>query len=225
MQGLPIQQLQKPAQVSAKGAVGVEPKEGAVVVNGKGEAQTNEAKGAFASLFAKLTGADQTEGKPSQVKSENGETLKNLLEEKKSDKIVEDKVTLLQPAVSKESGKAHSEKAVKAEGTAVKIHGATEDKVAKTNNNLDQLLNSLKGTQDSQNSNEEIDPEMKKQIPVKGEMKSESPLEFLMKGMKSKGVGETEESVQKTSEDAPKKLVSASGEEFLKNKDAAKDTS
>ena len=104
-----------------------------------------------------------------------------------------------------------------------------EQKIAKTSSNLDQLLNNLKGTQDNSPTNSD-DTEVngktnggaaqllnssKKGEHEKVESKSGSPLDFLMKETKTKGVGENSESKNPELQSNHKKVMTA--EDYLKN--------
>ncbi|MBC7539037.1 MAG: hypothetical protein H7281_09465 [Bacteriovorax sp.] len=220
MQGLPSQILPKSSKaeafgekkISAKAEAG-EAVEGSQV-EGAPEVASNDG---FASLFAKLTGKGKTEGKtegkPSDVKSETGETLKNLLTDKNKDKT-EDKtgeVAVIDP------------KAVQAEN----VHAKVEQKITKTSSNLDQLLNNLKGTKDSDEFIENGNVDQLQGVRAKkGEQqikveKSESPLDFLMNGAKAKNVSEaTSSTTPAASKDietllGQKKVMT--GEDYLKN--------
>lgn len=229
MQGLPTHQLSKavPGSMKTQGNA-----EGKVAINADAQAnvegaKTEGVKGDFSSLFASMTGTDAQKStkKPSGVKSETGETLKNLLAEKKSDKegegktegkvAVDPKLTselLAKPALVKSSAQ-----------TSPKLEQTTEQKIAKTSNNLDQLLNSLKGTQDldetqvegSEKNNSLQHLRSKKDESLKGELKSETPLEFLMKGAKNKGVTEN------TTPDAHLGQKVMTAEDYLKNMQSA----
>lgn len=212
MQGLPVHQLSKSAQGSSKthGAA-----DGKASAKTKAEAgahvegsQEEAASGDFSSLFASMTGkAASNSGKPSEVKSDTGETLKNLLAEKseKSEKTNDGKVSV--------------------DPKLLQIKSA--ESLAKSNSNLDQLLNNLKGTQDATETEEgengknnsllnSLKGNSKNAAPTKGELKSESPLEFLMKGAKGKGV--TENTTPEThieNNQASKKVMTA--EDYLKS--------
>ena len=228
MQGLPTQQLSK----SAAGSVKVHSHaDGKAQVEGQVGESAEGDKGDFSSLFANLTGKaatgsvenksekkSESETKESGVKSGTGEILKNLLAEKHSEKNSTGKVAVdpkkaeelaaLALAAAGKNGEA---------GHATKTSLNPEQKLAKTNSNLDQLLNNLKGTQDSDESVEAAGGKNsdalqgmrgKKGEHMKGDVKAESPLDFLMKETKSKGVGENTEG--KT----PKVMT---GEDFIKN--------
>jgi hypothetical protein len=225
MQGLPSQQLQKSANVSAKGtAVDSTKAKASAEAKGTGEVESTGAE--FASLFAGMTG--KAEGKTSQVQSENGEILKKLLAEKNGEGKVDPKNAEAAEALLK-NGKAENGKESKDAAKVLNVKGEAklDQQVAKSNSNLDQLLNSLKGTSSSsEGENGEVEgkekmPHMKNGQPVKNESKNESPLDFLMKGAKSKGVTETEGQTEKSVEgnQAQKKVMT--GDDFIKNMQAA----
>ncbi len=226
MHGLPVQQLSKSAHGSTKTQGVAENKIAAK--SGEG-ANVESANGDFSSLFASMA---ETSGKTSEVKSEKGETLKNLLSEKKSEtdteKKGEGKVAVDPKNAADLLAKSALVKTVntsspKTEQTTDKN---VENKISSTNRSLDQLLNSLKGTQDleenqelgNEKTNSLQNLETKKGMPVKGEFKSETPLEFLMKGAKDKGI--TENTVSEENPVAQKK-VTVTGEEYLKNMQSA----
>jgi hypothetical protein len=242
MQGLPSQKPTQTSQGATHGAGKMNhlgegkidgKTEGKIAgkINAKAEGESAEGessenpKAEFASLFKGLAGKEtaksekQVASKPTEVKSETGETLKNLLKEKHSDKEVEGKV--VDPKLVKEKTSNF---------VTGKKGEATEAAIAKTNSNLDQLLNSLKGNQDSEESvgDEEKNPSlknshMKKSESIKGAAKNESPLDFLMKGTKEKGV--TEESVnpeaKKSGENALLQKRVMTGDDYLKNMQSA----
>ncbi|MGZ3809471.1 MAG: hypothetical protein ACXVCE_15415, partial [Bacteriovorax sp.] len=218
MHGLPIQQLPK-TQAHAK-AHGLDESKGKGSAKAEAGVQVEGAGGDFSSLFASMTGKEAQ--KPSDVKSETGETLKNLLAEKHSEKVGEQKI----------EGKvlAKPGQAITSEKKSSKLEQATGEMVAKTGNNLDLLLNSLKGTQDLEDSQVEENGKedslkgmrSRKGEPVKGELKSETPLDFLMKGAKGKGV--TEQTTSEMHKEIENPLVQkkvVTGEDYLKNMQAA----
>jgi hypothetical protein len=238
MQGLPVQQkaltsqgnVKSPGIVEGKSAVkadGVAHSSGAHVEAAKGE------KGEFSSLFASMTGKEATKEagknpkKASQVKSETGETLKNLLADKNAEKS-EAKVAV-DPKLAQATLAASVAQQGQTKATEGSVKAATpkmEQAIAKTSNNLDQLLNSLKGTEDAEESSEAAGSKLntlqnmrsiKNGEPVKGELKTETPLEFLVKGAKEKNLSENVQ--QSTTEAQTKKVVT--GEDYLKNMQAA----
>ncbi len=227
MQGLPIHQLQKSAQGSVKtGSVDSAKASHAA----KGEnAQVENGEGDFASLFAGLAGkvSQGKEGKASQVESQTGETLKNLLAEKKAETKSENSESPKAQQVNVEqlmSKNAEGKTEVKPEGLVLKTDGKVEQQIAKTNSSLDQLLNNLKGTQDyvpvDESEGETEMPSLRHRNgdPAKAESKNESPLDFLVKGTKAKGVTENTEGKV---ESAPVQKKVVTGEDFIKNMQAA----
>jgi hypothetical protein len=214
MQGLPSQLLSKSTKAEAFGD------KKAAAKNAAGETVGNDEKSGFASLFANLTGKGQAATKPSDAKSDMGETLKNLLSEI-GKKPTED---------SEENKKIETVDPKAAEALiALNIPQENiEQKVAKTTSNLDQLLNGLKGiqnseeTSDSENINGTEGMRTKKGEQIKTELKSESPLDFLMKGIKTKNVSETKEVIApKENEVLVEKKPVMTAEDYLKNMESA----
>lgn len=225
MQGLPIHQLQKSGQGAVKSAHSDSSK-AAPAAKGKVENTKSE----FASLFEGLT------GKPSQVQSQPGEILNNLLAEKNAEgsKEGEGKVAV-DPAMVQQPG---AEQLLAAEGQVKgktvspdqiingKPESQMEQQIAKTNSSLDQLLNNLKGTQDYIPADEaEVDAEMpslrnKNADPTRTESKNDSPLDFLMKGTKTKGVTENSPVELETEQTMQQKKV-VTGDDFIKNLQAS----
>ncbi len=248
MQGLPIQQLSKSTKGTGKVQGTVDSKasskdESGVNIDG---AKTEEVKGDFSSLFASLTGKsteNKSSGKSSEVKSETGETLKNLLAVKNADKLADGKNSEV-----KTEAAVNVDPKLIFEGLDVqpKVEETKEEKggkpsqeqigpaIAKTSNGLDLLLNNLKGTQDSVDGDESEkikNPDQtikgfrtgnEDSLEEESKIESENPLEFLMKGMKTKNVGENVEfSSEKKSESVTPKVVTA--EDYLKNIESTSD--
>ncbi len=249
MKGLPIQQAQQRAPGSVKSQGLNEAKHSL-----KGEAQVQSTDGVpndFLSLFSGLAGKDgdkvaavksnrksdvksdfksaiKLDGKSnakSEVKSETGETLKNLLGDKK-EKIINEK--------SAESIEVIDPKLLSMEVAGKNLdHTQVAPTIAKTTSNLDQLLNKLKGTQDTSAMSETVEldnskqneegiqsRELTKKGTLKNESKAQSPLEFLMKEVKGKGLGNSFENKldlgkEQNIEQSVKKIVTA--EDYLKN--------
>lgn len=265
MHGLPTHLLSK----SPKGEVFGEKKasvktEAGDVLNG--EVEGKQALGStklknenFASLFANLTGKEKTEGKAegkaegkekgeiklSEVKSDTGEVLKNLLNEKNKETSFENK------SPTKELGEANAAQvlispvaglgAQTLKNPSEISEGKVEQKIAKTTSNLDQLLNNLKGNSNVEmeeiDSSEKMDSKenakpliqdahLQKMSPqMKSELKEESPLDFIINGSKTKNVSVSDESLKATlSRDSEglnlqKKVMT--GEDFLKNRESS----
>jgi len=196
----------------------------------KGESSEQSTEGVasdFLSLFSQLAGKNGD--KVSAVKSETGETLKNLLNDKKvtatNEKSLEANVQakdVIEPKlVSQEFALKNPEQP------------QILPMLAKSSSNLDQLLNKLKGTQDSslvretgefennQNNDKLIhEQSTKKNETLKNESKSQSPLEFLMKEVKGRELGDSSDSKLELGKDqkpeqVAKKMVT--GEDYLKN--------
>lgn len=225
MKGLPIHQLQKSVQGAVKGAQ-IDSSKAAPAAKGKVESSQSE----FASLFAGLT------GKPSQVQSQPGEILNNLLAEKNAEgaKEGEGKVAVDPALVQQQSAEsllsAEGKTQIQVVAPEQQMNGKAEVKleqqIAKTSSSLDQLLNNLKGTQDYVPAEEtEAETEMpslrnRNSDPSRTESKNESPLDFLMKGAKSKGVTENSEVEIGTEQTTAQKKV-VTGEDFIKNLQAS----
>lgn len=201
MQGLPSQIFPKLSKTDVLGEKKSTAKTGAANTqeNGESKGSENVSGEVFASLLAGINGSENA--KTSGVKSETGETLKallaekskdikeNVIPEKKSEAMEVSGTKIIDPKISQLLGKNNSEN----------IPNKIEQKIAKTSNNLEQLLNNLKKTQDLNESEDSIsgDREIRQELPVqkneqqiKGELKSESPLEFLMNAAKNKNVSE-----------------------------------
>lgn len=97
-----------------------------------------------------------------------------------------------------------------------------ENKIAKSSNGLDQLLNNLKQTEDRiEGKTEEVIPSMNKnQLPIKSNEEVESPLDFIVKNAKKDKMTEVKYEGQKLPENLTESNVKAvvSGEDFLNNK-------
>jgi len=206
-----------------------------------------EAEG-FANLISGLIGKGQIETKAegkaqnklSGTQSLNGDAVKNLLAAVKDDKSehkiennlgqnlfvksdknfdgkIQEQIVQNNPdAKNVDSKEAQALMASLVEGkhqeknTPINIQGNLEQKITKTSSNLDQLLNGLKGQQD-------------KKLDGKSQLKSESPLGFLLKGSRSSDVGDNtdfslpKEKIQQDSQSAERKQVVMSGEDYLQN--------
>jgi hypothetical protein len=244
MQGLPRQILPKSTKVEAF----VEKKSSVKTDAGsfiEGDQQVDSSKGdssGFASLLSKITGKAGVEGKSgrkvdgkadskeSEVKSELGETLKNLLAEKnkiKADGADGDTKTL---AAATNSAVQSNEKAnilgkVATNNSDELLDNKLDKKIANTSNNLDQLLNRLKNSDQSsevEENNESVKVEKSQNHQdlrlKKTDSKLESPLDFLMNASKNKNVSETkniETSKELEKSALPRNVMT--GEDYIKN--------
>ncbi|MFA6238990.1 MAG: hypothetical protein WC635_16755 [Bacteriovorax sp.] len=238
MQGLPTQLLSRKAPgpalvdkpVSSKNEMGQ-----AVSVEGKKESK-KESKTDFSSLFESVSAPEQNAEISSEVKTEKGEALKNLLISKGAGQNAEEEEVVAEVVVTPKQAEAllaalmansAASKSFDIDPKLVSVPQNTEDgieqKISKTGSNLDQLLNSLKGTQDNVEVNEEGNVQLqnirsgKDERPVKGQLKSESPLEFLMNGTKSKDVTENVETKSSDIEALLSQKKVVTGEDYLKN--------
>lgn len=217
MQGLPSQLLSKSPKAVALGdkklaansSAEIDGKAGAV--DGSEKASTE----GFASLFGNMLGKEKSAEKASEVQSETGEVLKNLLAEKNK---TTDEVKVM-PNIDQAVIELNPETAKK---TIEKSNNQVSEKITKTSSNLDQLLNNLKGTQDTRGYEENSegikrqDGIQSKKLNQQGELKTESPLDFLLKGAKSEGVTVTDkEVVPEELLETPKKVMT--GEDYIKN--------
>lgn len=225
MQGLPIHQLQKSVQGAVKGAQSESSKAAGAA---KGNVENSQSE--FASLFAGLT------GKTSQVQSQPGEILNNLLAEKNAEggKEGEGKVSADQAMVQQQGaeqllqtdGQGKAKAVSPDQQINVKAESKMEQQIAKTTSSLDQLLNNLKGTQDyvpvEETETETEMPSLRNRSgdPSRTESKNDSPLDFLMKGAKSKGVTENT-SVEADSQTSASQKKIVTGEDFIKNLQAS----
>lgn len=208
-----------------------------------------ENKGDFSSLFANMVGTKEegqksTEGN-SGKKGEN--TLDVLLSAKGQDQNKKTEINPLKPEVALSPEVLQNinnllvktpqvEKNTSAPETQLSAESAVSKKIAGTSSNLDQLLNSLKGTEDIAVEGEEQNTEsapfgnqLEKRQNLNG-LKSESPLEFLLKESKKPNVGMESSPLLKSesSEKLPVGLQSKlglSGEEFMKNSQALQSAS
>lgn len=242
MNGIPIQQLTK----SAKGLAPVDSKLSTKVdslgvqVEGEGEAEgISEVKGNFSALFDQLLGKDSK--KPSDVKSENGEVLKNLLQEKTTEKTSDNiQGTVIDLNAIGASGVGETQLSQKQIFEEPMLNQRMiEPKIASASSKLDQLLNKLKGTSKIDDSIEiEENPlkdhaplndilPWKKDAPIKGESKIESPLDFLMKNAKEDGITEKKSpnmvpqnlrELQSDLEIVPSQSKVMTADDFLNNK-------
>ena len=216
MKGLPIQQHSKQVQGSPKTQGIVEGKKGASVEAGE---ENVEGLSEFSSLFSGMAAADGK--KSSAVKSQTGETLKNLLTEKNgkeaAEVLVDGKTVVVANAEPKKS-------------LSVDTSKLTDQKIAKTSSNLDQLLNTLKGTTDSQVTEENSEVKsgkipnaqpVRKGESHKAELKSESPLDFLMKGAKGKDVGVETPATDKKAEVVQGQVKVMTADDYIKNMQSA----
>lgn len=244
MQGLPTQLLSKSAKAMAQVDISAKPKAEAVV---DGSAETSQSKNIFSALFEGLTGSSDNRDASSEVKSKKDETLKNLLGLNAKGQNVEDQNTQDEVHVVVDSKQAEALLAalatnaevpsqnkisetppeLNANGKNVEVN--VEQKITKTSNNLDQLLNSLKGTQDNREVTEEEGYNLPQDVrPIRGQrpanagLKTESPLDFLMNGSKTKDVTENVE-IEKSSDIetllGQKKMMT--GEDYLKNMESS----
>ncbi|MDO9180759.1 MAG: hypothetical protein Q7U04_00055 [Bacteriovorax sp.] len=243
MQGLPSQILPKSSKAQGLGDKKATAKtEADGASNGAASEVSGKGKeGVFASLLSNLTGKDKAEGKASEVQSETGEILKNLLAEKnkensegkvedQKDKNIEAKAGLSLLVENSELGKGKAEKNI-----IEKKSDSVDQKLAKTSSNLDQLLNTLKGNSDFKETNDAEDNNesdaqnsleslrTKKSIqPAKLNSKSESTLDFLINGTKEKNVGENAapislKLISKESEISSPHAKVMTGEDYIKN--------
>lgn len=222
MQGLPTQLLSKSAKATALVDISAKSKAEAVV---DGSAETSQSKNIFSALFEGLVGSSDNGDASSEVKSKKDETLKNLLGFNAKEQNVEDQSTQDEVHVVVDSKQAEALLAALATNAEVNV----EQKITKTSNNLDQLLNSLKGTQDNREVTEEEGYNLPQDVrPIRGQrpantgLKTESPLDFLMNGSKTKDVSENVEI--ETSSDietllGQKKMMT--GEDYLKNMESS----
>lgn len=222
MQGMPIQLLSKSAkatgladQVSAKAGAGV-----AV------EGSQND----FGSLFESLTASTENGEVTAEVSSSKGEMLKALLGQSAEGEeqiiVDENQVAALFAALGV---KPELNALGKTEAAAGETAGHVEQTIAKTGNNLDQLLNSLKGTQDNSEVIEETGNDLLQDVRLKkgerlqkGELKAESPLDFLMNGAKNKDLSvnlEAGETSELESIIGQNKMMT--GEDYLKNMESS----
>lgn len=232
MQGLPTQLLSKSAK--AQSLVDKSVKADGVAV----ESNKNSDKD-FASMFEGLKSADNTpEAKDSKVVVPSKEAIISLLgaDQNAEAEMGEEEIlsmelnpkqaeALLLTLMANKDVAQNGKSAVAVDSEAAPL----EQKIAKTTSNLDQLLNSLKGTQDSEeevleesDSLQNIRP--KNSVRPQGVMKAENPLEFLMNGGKSKDVSATTPSEESTPSDiesllGQKKIMT--GEDFLQNMESA----
>ncbi len=235
MQGLPRQILPKSTKVEAfaEKKSSVKTDVGSLVESGP---QVDSSKGdnsGFASLLSKITGkasvegksASKVDGKESEVKSELGDTLKNLLAEKNKIKTDGVEVDTTANAGVTNSSLQLNEKAnilskVATNNSGESLDNKLDKKIANTSNNLDQLLSRLKNSDQSVDveENEESVKVEKSQNHQdlrlkKTESKLESPLDFLMNASKNKNVSETSKELETSA--VPRKVMT--GEDYIKN--------
>lgn len=258
MKGMPIQLPTK--LPPAKAEVG-----SSVVMKGANNSSnfsdSSKVKSDFSALFEGLTGSGNTsEITPeinTEIKSENGETLKNLLALKSNDQIIEqgngqvseeqesvnEEIVLTDPkqveafiaalaAQTQTVNQGNSTPAIPTlktnESLEVPEFGV-EKKITKTSNNLEQLLNTLKGTQENYDVNEEVGEDSLQNVrgkiqekTIKGELKTENPLEFLINGSNTKGASINIESKEPSDIESllgQKKMMT--GEDYLKNMESS----
>lgn len=237
MQGLPAHLLSKPAAKTAS----LGDKSPVKTEKGNAAAKTND----FSSMFEKLTGAESrleksekpvdSQGKigePAEVQTKSGEVLKDLLASKNESPIEEGEVVIdLDP---KQAQALFAALAAQAQSTESLPQSEVnvDQKLASTSSNLDQLLNSLKGTNDtSEMSEEEVNESLqgihgqKGEKSSKGILKTESPLDFLMKGAKGKDLGELKTIAPESEASDLEKLLGQknvmTAEDYLKNMESS----
>jgi hypothetical protein len=236
MQGLPIQQMKNVAANKA-GKVDNSPLN---ALKGIGE-QVPPAKGEnFASVFANVTGVEgkqSAEGQNVEAKIDrsvkNGNALDAVLgmKEKEQNKKSENSPMTPEQALSAESLKKIEGLLDKSTPVQAKNEQGVELKLAKTSENIEALLNKLKGTEDKaigeEGSEEEevlLDGMNRKNIKAE---KGQSPLDFLINKGKTPNVGEVPvDSKVITKEEmlaaANPKKINLAGEDFVKNAEIAK---
>jgi hypothetical protein len=230
MQGLPINHLQKSASNSAKGIAANSSKAAPALKDGKGAVSEKETNGEFASLFADMSA--KAEGENSQVETKPGELLKNLLSEKndQSKKTASSVLASADGQIAIDPKLLNTKAKTEESNPALHSKGQSrvEDAVAQLSSNLDKLLNTLKGTQGNapvEGAEEDLEllPHHHKNVnPSKGNVLQGSPLDFLVKGVKEKGLSEN------TSAEGPGTEVAAglkqvmTGEDFIKMQSAEK---
>lgn len=222
MQGLPTQLLSKSSKTEVFGEKKAAVKtDVGVNVESNSEVGSNKENDGFASLFNRLAGKENSKEnsneksneKPSDVKSETGDILKNLLAAKNSE------ITKVEGAV------VSADQVLIIKNNPKTSEGQVEQKIANTSNNLDQLLNNLKGIQnpeasESDDTDQVQEAPKKNQHQIKGELKSASPLDFLMNGAKTTTLKESAEPTAPPTNDigsvlGQKKVMT--GEDYIKN--------
>lgn len=232
MQGLPIQQMKNVAANKA-GKVDNSPLN---AILGKGE-QAQPAQGEnFASIFANVAGIEgkSAEGQNAEGKIDravkNGNALDAVLGQKEKEQNTKSENTAMtaEQALSAESMKKIEALLDKSAPVQAKGEQGVELKLAKTSDNVEALLNKLKGTEDQtiseEGSEEEILLDGMNRKNIKAE-KGQSPLDFLINKGKTPNVGEVPvDSKAMTKEEmlAAQRKVSLAGEDFVKNSEVAK---
>jgi hypothetical protein len=218
--------------------------EGEIDIEGKIE--ENSSKIDFSNLLANLTGSQNgqnllvsqsSENGKDQIINEKGEKLKNLLQLKTQNSKIE-VLSEENPSIEKESlvitdpkqmatlmaALSAKPESISTTKIVVSDEGDITQSVAKTSSNLDSLLNALKGKEESIDD-DNVDNEPLKDVknpaktkPIKGELKSENPLEFLMNGAKTKNITEnSEQPILENHEELQGQKKIMTGEEYLKN--------
>lgn len=238
MQGLPTH-LTKIASAKA-GKVENSPLKG-LVGESAGEAQetgsTPAAKGDFSSLFANMLGGDSANTTP-VVDGKTKEKEKSQVDANTTSVDVLLNVKGQEQNKKQENAPLKTEVAMPADvlknidnlldKTPVDGKQVVGEKVAKTSGSIEQLLNALKGTEDSavegESENTQL-PVNEKTQNLKG-AKNQSPLDFLLKETKTPNVGmETSPEAMKLINTGAEEKVSKLGlssEDFIKNAEAAK---
>lgn len=240
MQGLPIQQMKNVAANKA-GKVDNSPLN-ALLGNAQGSAEAAPAQGEnFASIFASAAGIEgkQTaEGQKSESKIDrsvkNGNDLDAVLgvKEKEQSKKAENSPMSAEQALSVETLKKIEGLLDKSAPVQSKNNEqGVELKIAKTSDNVEALLNKLKGTEDQiidENGEVILPEERHNQQPKMKADKGNSPLDFLLNKGKTPNVGmevPVDSGVMTKEELASmsgQKKVSLAGEDFVKNAETAK---
>lgn len=241
MQGLPIQQMKNVAANKA-GKVDNSPLN-ALLGNAQGSAEAAPTQGEnFASIFANVAGIEgkQTaEGQKSEAKIDrsvkNGNDIDAVLglKEKEQNKKSENSPMSAEQALSAETLKKIEGLLDKSTPVQTKNNEQNvEVKIAKTSDNVEALLNKLKGTEDQiideEGNVEEIQQNGFNQRPKMKADKGNSPLDFLLNKGKTPNVGmevpvdskvmSKEEMLAATNS----KKVNLAGEDFVKNSEVAK---
>lgn len=184
MQSMSVQQLlQSPKATAAKGEVVSEKLAGTEGVISNGKTQNAEAAGGEID-FSSLF-AEAQNGAAANVVGTNPQLIVVRGKQEKSEK---------------------SEKTIKPENNI-------SEKIVATNINLDQLLNSLKGTEDKgleqteQSSNSNSNQILKKGFFPNTKTESENPLEFLVKNSKDKNLSSVEAPVEIDGETSDLKML------------------
>ncbi len=198
-----------------------------LVGGGKGEAAPAESKKDFSSFFANMLGSNE-EAKSENVEKNAAGSLDVLLSAKGQDQNKKSENDPLKPesALSAEVLQNIENLLMKTEGENTSPADIS-NKVAKTSSKLEELLNTLKGTQEvegveGENENSKMPGTEQDRKSMKS-LKSQSPLDFLLKESKNPNVGmqAPEAQIEMASDEKVSKL-GLSGEDFIKNAGAAK---